>query len=420
MKPHDGGVNSAGEEEAEARYLKSPRAIRERCGAIYELAAKGALEHWVIDEARLGEVAERVVRTTHAAYPDLALIPGHSRWRHLSAGGIDRARVLDERLGSASEDEKLAARFDLVIPSVLLDAGAGDRWRYREASGKTYARSEGIAVASFDLFAAGAFSNDPARTPHRTDAGALERTTESSLAHGFQVGEDNPMVGLDGRATLMRRLGEAVRASSGATAPDARVGDARLGNLALALRRAGLANGGVLEASTVLGTVLESLGSIWPGREVCAGVNLGDVWTHSKVGRVPFHKLSQWLTYSLFEPLEWSGLTITGLGELTGLAEYRNGGLFVDGGVLVPKHPGVLADEHEVSSDVVIEWRALTIGLLDRTAARVRRLLGLSEAELPLAKVLEGGTWRAGREIAAETRPGGGPPLRVRSDGTVF
>jgi hypothetical protein len=424
MKPHDGGVNSAGD-EAEARYLKSPRAIRERCGAIYELAAKGALEHWVIDEARLGDVAERVVRTTRAAYPDLALIPGHSRWRHLSAGGIDRARVLDERLGSASEDEKLAARFDLVIPSVLLDAGAGDRWRYREAGGKTYARSEGIAVASFDLFAAGAFSNEPARSPLRTDAAALERTTASSLARGFQVGDDNPMVGLDGRATLMRRLGEAVRASSGATTSDARLGDARpgnarLGHLGLALRRTGLANGGVLEASAVLEAVLESLGSIWPGREVCGGVNLGDVWTHSKVGRVPFHKLSQWLTYSLFEPLEWSGLTIAGLGELTGLAEYRNGGLFVDGGVLVPRHPGVLADEHEVSSDVVIEWRALTIGLLDRTAARVRRLLGLSEAELPLAKVLEGGTWRAGREIAAEMRPGGGPPLRVRSDGTVF
>ena len=230
------------------------------------------------------------------------------------------------------------------------------------------------------------------------------------------------MVGLDGRATLMRRLGEAVRASSGSTAPDARLGDARLGTLALALRRAGLANAGVLDGVRGAGHRSSSRSVRSSGRaaEVCAGVNLGDVWTHSLAGRVPFHKLSQWLTYSLFEPLEGSGLTITGLGELTGLAEYRNGGLFVDGGVLVPKHPGVLADEHEVSSDVVIEWRALTIGLLDRTAARVRRLLGLSEAELSLAKVLEGGTWRAGREIAAEMRPGGGPPLRVRSDGTVF
>jgi hypothetical protein len=407
-------------DEAEAAYLRSPRAIRERCGALYASALEGALDHWAVDEGRLGEVAERVVRVTRAAYPDVRGIPGHSRWRHLSAGGVDRARALEERLdaAAATEDEKLAARFDLVIPSVLLDAGAGDRWRYREASGTTYARSEGIAVASFDLFAAGAFSNDPAGAPLRADAAALEQTTGASLARGFQVDETNPMVGLEGRATLMQRLGHAVRAY--APGAGGAGGEARLGHLGVQLQRAGLANGGTLAASAVLAAVLESLGSIWPGREVSGGVNLGDVWTHSRAGRVPFHKLSQWLTYSLFEPLEWAGLTITGLGELTGLAEYRNGGLFVDGGVLVPKHAGVLRDEHEVSSDVVIEWRALTIALLDRTAHRVRGLLGLSEGELPLAKVLEGGTWRAGRELAAELRPGGGPPLRVRSDGTVF
>jgi hypothetical protein len=410
----EGGATAAGD-RVELAYLRSPRAIRERCEAVHALATEGALDHWALDEARLGEIAERVVRTTLAAYPDLRAIPGHSRWRHLSAGGVDRARALDERLGPArSEDEKLAVRFDLVIPSVLLDAGAGDRWRYRAAGGETYARSEGIAVASFDLFAAGAFSSDPAH-PLRADAAALERTTGASLARAFQVDEDNPMVGLDGRAALMQRLGRAARAFPGGLG-----GGARLGDLGVQLRRAALASGGALAASAVLAAVLESLGSIWPWREVCAGVNLGDVWTHSKVGRVPFHKLSQWLTYSLLEPLEWAGVSITGLGELTGLAEYRNGGLFVDGGVLLPKHPGVLRDEHEVSSDVVIEWRALTVALLDRTAVRVRELLGLSAADLPLAKVLEGGTWRAGREIAAELRPGGGPPLRVRSDGTVF
>jgi len=410
----EGGPTAAGD-RAELAYLRSPRAIRERCEAVHALATEGALDHWALDEARLGEIANRVVRTTLAAYPDLRAIPGHSRWRHLSAGGVDRARALDERLGpSQSEDEKLAVRFDLVIPSVLLDAGAGDRWHYRAAGGETYARSEGIAVASFDLFVAGAFSSDPAH-PLRADAAGLERTTGASLARGFQVDEDNPMVGLDGRAALMQRLGQAARAFPGSLASGARLGD-----LGVQLRRAALANGGALAASAVLAAVLESLGSIWPGREVCAGVNLGDVWTHSRVGRVPFHKLSQWLTYSLLEPLEWAGVSITGLGELTGLAEYRNGGLFVDGGVLLPKHPGVLRDEHEVSSDVVIEWRALTVALLDRTAVRVRELLGLSAADLPLAKVLEGGTWRAGREIAAELRPGGGPPLRVRSDGTVF
>jgi hypothetical protein len=395
---------------AELRYLRSPRAIRERSEAVHARASRGELEHWALDEGRLGEIAQRVASITRATYPDARAIPKHSRWRHLSAGGVDRARALDERLEPMGEEERLAARFDLAITSVLLDAGAGERWRYRDASGGTYARSEGIAVASYDLFVAGAFSNDPVGAPLRADAAALERVTGASLARGLQVKDDNPMVGLEGRATLLRRLGEAARRP-----PD---GAGRLGALGVRLLRG--AAGDRLRASEVLGAVLGDLGSIWPGREVCAGENLGDVWTHSVLGRVPFHKLSQWLTYSLLEPLEWAGVSIVGLDELTGLAEYRNGGLFIDGGVLVPKRAGLLRAEHAVSSDVVIEWRALTLALLDRTAVLVREVLGLSAEDLPLAKVLEGGTWRAGREIAAEKRAGGGPPLRVSSDGTVF
>jgi hypothetical protein len=105
---------------------------------------------------------------------------------------------------------------------------------------------------------------------------------------------------------------------------------------------------------------------------------------------------------------------------LTGLAEYRNGGLFIDGGVLTPKRAQVLSEAHAVGSEIVVEWRALTIALLDRTAQRLRARVGLSAEEMPLARVLEGGTWRAGRVLANERRPGGAPPLRVISDGTVF
>lgn len=396
--------------DAELRYLRSPRAIRERCEVIYALALRGQLRHWGVDESRLDAIARRVVQTTRAAYPDLRAIPGHSRWSHFSAGGVDRVGALDARLAALPEDERLAARFDLVITSVLLDAGAGERWRYREAGGKTYSRSEGIAVASYDLFVAGAFSSDPDRSPLRADAAALARATAESLARGLQIDEGNPMIGIEGRAALLQRLGAAVRARP--------AWGGRLGGFGVELRAC--ARGGRITAADLLGAVLESLGSIWPGREACAGQNLGDVWTHSIAGRVPLHKLSQWLTYSLFEPLERAGVSVAAAAELTGLAEYRNGGLFVDGGALVPQHDAVLRDEHEVSSDVVIEWRALTVALLDRTAERVRVALGLSADELPLAKVLEGGTWRAGRELAAERRPGGGPPLRVRSDGTVF
>ncbi len=60
------------------------------------------------------------------------------------------------------------------------------------------------------------------------------------------------------------------------------------------------------------------------------------------------------------------------------------------------------------------------MALIDRLAERVRARLGRDAEALPLAKVLEGGTWSAGRRLAAEMRPGGAPPLRLESYGTVL
>jgi hypothetical protein len=135
---------------------------------------------------------------------------------------------------------------------------------------------------------------------------------------------------------------------------------------------------------------------------------------------VPLHKLSQWLTYSLIEPLQAAGFTVTDLDGLTGLAEYRNGGLFVDSGVLALRDPNQAAREHDVGAALIVEWRALTVALLDRLASAIRAKLKMDAATLPLAKILEGGTWAAGRAIAQKRRADGSPPIKVVSDGTVF
>ena len=83
---------------------------------------------------------------------------------------------------------------------------------------------------------------------------------------------------------------------------------------------------------------------------------------------MPLHKLSQWLAYSLIEPLQTAGIEVTDIDGLTGLAEYRNGGLFVDTGVLALRDADAAQREHEVASPLVVEWRALTVALLDRLA----------------------------------------------------
>src|SRR5205807_8661733 len=136
------------------------------------------------------------------------------------------------------------------------------------------------------------------------------------------------------------------------------------------------------------------------------GLPLGDCWPHPVAGHglVPLHKLSQWMSYSLIEPLQWAGIEVIDIDGLTGLAEYRNGGLFVDTGVLRLREPDDERIAHPVDSAVVVGWRALTVALLDELAPMVRDRLGVSAEAFPLARVLEGGTWAAGRRIAKQLR----------------
>ena len=105
---------------------------------------------------------------------------------------------------------------------------------------------------------------------------------------------------------------------------------------------------------------------------------------------------------------------------MTGLPEYRNGGLCLDMGLIQVAREDILQESYLPGSEAIVEWRALTVMLLDRIAAAIREKLKLNQSQLPLVKILQGGTWNAGRKIAAELRPGGVPPIQLESDGTVF
>ena len=410
-----------GRDPAAAAQLLSAAAVRERAERMLARGLAGELAHFTVDLDRLGYAADRVVETIRTDYPTLE-IPFHARWRHFAAGGLDRWATLNETIPWPGVRERARASFDLAIVSVLLDAGSGPDWHYEEGrTGETFARSEGLAVASFDMFIGGAFSADPA-DPRRVDATALTSFDASELARGLQVRIDNPLVGLEGRCDLLNRLGRTVEA-----APDIfALRDApRPGGLFDHL--AASAAGEAIAAPAILEAVLLHLGPVWPGRLAIGGHDLGDTWRHPAMvtadttsGLVPFHKLSQWLTYSLIEPLETAGIAVTDLDGLTGLPEYRNGGLFIDTGVLALRNPSAAEHAHEVGSELVVEWRALTVALLDRIADAIRERLDVGGRSFPLAKVLEGGTWATGRRLAKALRPDGRPPITVVSDGTVF
>jgi hypothetical protein len=231
------------------------------------------------------------------------------------------------------------------------------------------------------------------------------------------------MVGLEGRAALLNRLGEHLIRRDGRTGDPERMRPGAIFDQFATIAK----QDGAVDASTMLAAVLERFGPIWRDDPAWGGVPLGDTWRHPLIdaedgsaGYVPFHKLSQWLTYSLIEPTVEAGVAVEEIDGLTGLPEYRNGGLFMDMGVIALRDPAAASQRHEVGSTLVVEWRALTVALLDLVAERVRAALSMNRRTLPLAKVLEGGTWAAGRRIAAEKREGGGPPLAIISDGTVF
>lgn len=202
----------------------------------------------------------------------------------------------------------------------------------------------------------------------------------------------------------------------------------------------------IVPLPTLWNVLMSGLAPIWPpSRTAINGISLGDAWPCSVMpqpnassggpsfspfpnsGRagsaaawesiLPFHKLTQWLTYSLMQPMQQlMKIHFAGQNLLTGLPEYRNGGLFVDMGVLTLKAEDMerglehykefclrtgtrgveVAPMFEPSDDVVVEWRGVTVGFLDRLCVDVNHALKaeLNGNELTLAQVLEAGSWK--------------------------
>lgn len=258
-----------------------------------------------------------------------------------------------------------------------------------------------------------------------------------TLSDGLQANEEsNPLVGLKGRLDLLKRLGIVLKESKNKefffNSFDSSF---RPGNLIYFLIK-NSENGSNVNIETLWKVVIDGFGGVWPeeGRIKVEGVCLGDVWPSEILKNetnlesnnysdqlVTFHKLSQWLTYSLIEPIEqFMKIKFQNKNLLTGLAEYRNGGLFMDMGTLKVKKE-YIKSEYKPGDEVIIQWRALTICLLDRLAPILRSRLQVTEDDFSLPKMLEGGTWKAGRIIAKKKRPEtAGPPIKIVSDGTLF
>ncbi|OTA00217.1 hypothetical protein A9Z42_0057990 [Trichoderma parareesei] len=411
--------------ESDIQYLKSLRAVRERSRIVLEAARNGGLSNFELDESRMKETAEFVAGVISRDFgPDrYAEIPPHGRWEHFSIGGIPRLENLVQKWqDSEVPDVEITRRLiDLFFVSVLLDAGAGDTWAFREPGGdQAYGRSEGIAVASLYMFNDGAFS----------------ASTDGNKAT-VDVGPQNPIVGAASRIELLNSFGKSLL-----SLPEIFGATGRPGLLVDHLLAISKDND--LDYEALWDILQRILLPAWPSnRPRINGQPIGDAWPlrvlqersgdseNPTTGIHPFHKLTQWLGYSLTVPFmkilkrKWINID-----KGTGLPEYRNGGLFVDMGVLKLK-PEVLAQGLEASGqalplfpstgDVIVEWRAMTVALLDELHKHINDILAPQGVSLSLPQLLEAGSWKSGRELAAKHRPETrSSPILIEGDGTLF
>lgn len=436
-------------------YLRTLQAVRERSQLVYDLAKQDKLQHFVLDESKLESVADYVLELVARDHGSIFKVPPHGRWRSykVNVGGGSSSsspsspyqeRDLVMELVSKWESEgvckpeRVRRVIDLFMVSVLIDAGAGSQWKYADKElNQVFTRTEGLGIAALRMFESGLFSSSSSN-PYQADSQGLMKLTDSELLEGFQAADEakNPLLGGTNRAQLLRSLGQALE-SSGSSKYFAPSGDAvykRPGNMMDYLDSASKSPKAV-SVEDIWAVILDGLVSVWPAsRTQLDGVSLGDVWPCPAVASsgstdclIPFHKLSQWLTWSLVDVIvNLAGYTVNGTELLTGLPEYRNGGTFVDMGVLTLKDAGLLSDPptFEAADPTIVEWRALTVILLDKVTDIIRqKCLIQNEQQCPmlLAKVLEGGTWKAGRELAARLRPETkDPPINIISDGTLF
>lgn len=436
-----------------AGYLRSVGAVRERCSLMLQKAKKDQLAHFDVDMSMFGHTTNFVVAIIKRDFaPDYASIPAHGRWQHFNVGGRDRvSQLLSSWPSNVDQHERCRRLLDLFLVSVLLDAGAGTTWSYKsKENDRIYRRSEGLAIASLEMFKSGVFSSDPSQ-PHQVDSEGLQRLSVEVMRAALQVSNANPIAGLEGRTELLINLSQALKNTTFFGA------DGRPGNMLdylISHPTTQASSIPIVILPTLWGCLMDGLAPIWPsGRTSIDSTPLGDAWPLSSMPTstpvepweqiVPFHKLTQWLCYSLMQPMsKLMNMHFVGADLMTGLPEYRNGGLFIDTGVLTLKTEDEKRGIQQYKAnnakqgknnmevvpmfapddDVVVEWRAVTVGFLDMLLLEVNNKLGLQGVDkLTLPQMLEAGSWKGGREMAEISRPNTQcPPIAILSDGTVF
>jgi len=404
-----------------ALSLLTAEAVRVRAQVLLEKARAGALEYTSVDLSKLGPAADRAISAAEKSFPD-GQFPPYSIWRNLEAGGVDRWGMLAGARGFSGPEEMARSAFDLAIITALLGDLDAENWTYDEiVTGQSYDGRDGLAVAALNLFAAGAFSAEPG-DPMRVDAHALIRLVPEELSADLTASDGKPLPDGEHRFRRLVKLGEAI-----GLRPDL-FSDGKITRPGLLFDRLTAAgNDSAVQMHAVLDKIQDGLGPIWPDANKIGDVALGDTEVHPALASgdetsmfLPLHAVSQFLAFSLIEPLAWAGYGCDGFDRLAGIADRTQCAFMLDGGLISISDEALFAEPVLSEHVAVAELRGLTVALLDTLVREIRNRLEVGQEELPLVCLMEAGTKGAGLEIALEKRGNFAFPLRILSDSTVF
>lgn len=409
--------------EIAASQLRTTHAVRERCARLLAHARTRGSAWFDVDEDAMRSSAREVATTIRHDFPRLN-VPVHSVWRLLGQDGIDRREQLEQPLQQLTPAERTHARLDFAVVAVLLSTAMGSASPYTEpATGRRLAGEAGRVVGTLHAFNAGLFSSDPQR-PFQCDAHGLRGVVTDQLAGVLQVHPPEAQEALGRQAVLLRRLGELLSEQPEVFGEDGR--PAGVFDVIVSPYGHGIPHTADVDAHDILSQLLTTLPGLWPGAGQLGGVALGDCWRHGDAGGdgpsrewVPLHATLQALALSLLEPFFWGGVQVRGIGGLTAIADRPLCDWMLETGVLR------LRDERTASSDwtcgdaVVVEWRALSLALMEEMAPLMRDFLGCERSELPMGCILEGVARAADRNRSGR-HPARRSLLRVDSEPALF
>lgn len=414
MTDLQGFVGARAEGERIASVLRTTQTVRDRCGQVLAWTRASHSPWFEVDDDALEVAARRLATLTRQLHADQGG-PIAGCWRRFAAGGVDRRVWLERLLAAEPPEQRTHARIDLAVVCEYLGQVPDDSWSYAEAAtGQRFTGREGLAVALWHAFCAGLFSSDPQR-PLQADAAGLRGVVTDHLGLALQAGRAWAWPDLQACAIALRRLGEVLSEQPevfGEAGRPSGLFDTLISPYGVAVPHTA-----DIRAHDILSQLLMTLSGLTPGGAQIGGVALGDCWQHPAAhgageGWVPLHARMQAITCALLEPFEWAGVQVRELSALTALADVLHGNLLLDTAVLRLRDPQSARTVWPRDAEIVIEWRALTVALLEELAPRVQHHRGRGDAGPGTAGLLIGRFEPAATALTL-LRPEGRPALRV-------